>query len=77
MLTGMSSLNEIEALRAAEEKLLAKFTERAAVLQRQDPRLSHACALGRACAEMPRTYEKFSELRERMIALRMKPTLVK
>jgi hypothetical protein len=73
----MSSLNEIEALRAAEEKLLAKFAERATALQRLDPRLSRAAAFARATAEMPKTYQAYSNLREQMILARMRPTVIK
>jgi len=67
----------IEQLRAEESKLLNKIEERATVLQRQDPRLSRAGAIGRATAELPRTYAAYSALRERLIQARLLPTLIR
>ena len=71
------SLNAIEEVRAEESRLLGKIEEHAKTLQRQDPRLSHAAAFAKATAALPRTYERYAELRTQMIALRMKPTLIK
>jgi hypothetical protein len=56
---------------------LGKIDERATVLQRQDPRLSHAAAFAKATAEMPRVYAAYAELRERMKLHNMRPTIIK
>jgi hypothetical protein len=73
----MSQLNVTEQIRAEEDRLLQKFAEHAVVLQRRDPRLSRAAAFGRAMAELPKTYQRYSELREKMIAMRLLPRLIK
>jgi len=70
-------LNAIEELRAEESRLLGKIEEHAKSLQRQDPRLSRAASVAKATAAMPRVYAAYSALRDRMVAARMRPTVIR
>jgi hypothetical protein len=68
----------LDELRAEESRLLDKLESRAERILREDPRIcSHAIAMAKATSQMPKTYQAYINLREKLIAARMRPTVIR
>jgi hypothetical protein len=60
-----------------ESRLLRKIKARQASIMEDDIRVSPEAALGRAMAELPRTYAAYAEVRATLARLGVPPTMLK